>query len=282
MKTEILSLCSPDHHTSCFACCPPIRPAGYEHRDFQPIIQRILRENTAAFERMRTERHPIIGYSCWALGYPDEEYRLIGCLLHPARHRGEDLRYLVDYGDKCRRESCPEAKTFSRLTGDEQRFWLTLTAGLDPFAYSSRVCNPLFSILGWGDRVLGLIANHEGDRTYSRENFFEAYPFFSTTLEPKSHAYLLSRLMREEEVPLLKNLTFRMVFEDLCEEIKEVLHKEQKASIDDPYVHHLGLGLEFAHLLRGLGDILKLPVERACRLKTLVDDALDTFRRTWV
>ncbi len=36
------TLCLPDTGKSCFACCPPIRPAGYEHVQHINIIKRIV------------------------------------------------------------------------------------------------------------------------------------------------------------------------------------------------------------------------------------------------
>jgi hypothetical protein len=98
-----------------FRLLPPIRPVGYEHIRHKNIIERMLRENTLAFNKEDRGLSPITGFSCWALGYLDEEYRRIGCLLHPFQNDGVDLRYRVDYGSKCCRESCPESKTFSDL-----------------------------------------------------------------------------------------------------------------------------------------------------------------------
>jgi hypothetical protein len=36
------TLCLPDSGKSCFACCPSIRPAGYEHVQHLNIIKRIV------------------------------------------------------------------------------------------------------------------------------------------------------------------------------------------------------------------------------------------------
>ena len=155
------SLCLPDKEKSCFACCPPIRPAGYEHIHYQNIIRRLLRENSQDFSKKVAGVIPITGFSCWALGYIDQGHRLIGCLLHPGQNHGRDLRYRVDYGNKCRREACQEAKIFSRMHGAERDFWLPLADGLDSFAYSSREKNPLFRILGWGGDILGIVAKAE-------------------------------------------------------------------------------------------------------------------------
>jgi len=43
------TLCLPDTEKNCFACCPPIRPAGHEHLQHTGIVKRMVRENTWAF-----------------------------------------------------------------------------------------------------------------------------------------------------------------------------------------------------------------------------------------
>ena len=75
-KTES-SLCCPDDQKTCFACCPPIRPAAYEHIEFKNMIKRVLRENTASIDRQGRTVIPIRGYSCWALGYLDRGHKLV-------------------------------------------------------------------------------------------------------------------------------------------------------------------------------------------------------------
>lgn len=92
------TLCVPDARRSCFACCPPIRPAGYEHIQYRNMVMRMLRENTRDFAAGGGGL--ITGFSCWALGYLDEDFRQVGCLLHPARNHGQDLRYRVGYEEK--------------------------------------------------------------------------------------------------------------------------------------------------------------------------------------
>jgi hypothetical protein len=158
------TLCAPDQEKSCFACCPPIRPPGYEHLQYTNEIKRVLRENTASLRREEKSLLPITGFSCWALGHLDGGFKRIGCLLHPSQNGGEDLRYRVDYGDKCARESCLEAGIFARLCPEARNFWVRLSEGLDSFSYSSRTLNPLFRILGWGGAVLNLVATAERER----------------------------------------------------------------------------------------------------------------------
>jgi hypothetical protein len=229
MTIPELSLCAPDGQKTCFACCPPIRPAGYEHIRYKTIIQRILRENTFSYNQEDRGLRPITGFSCWALGYLDKEYRRIGCLLHPVQNQGIDLRYRVDYGEKCRRESCPESETFSLLEERAKRFWLHLADGLDSFAYSSRKENPLFHMVGWGTPVLGLIPSVEGSR-YGRETFFEAYPFFQRPYLPRPPVYPAKRLIDGNTVYLLKNRGFREAFEGFC----HLLSSKLSAALEQP------------------------------------------------
>ncbi len=70
-KGEGRSLCAPDPWRSCFGCCPPIRPAHYDPLDWVSSLKREFRENRELFSMNRRFGRPIIGFSCWALGYLD-------------------------------------------------------------------------------------------------------------------------------------------------------------------------------------------------------------------
>ena len=100
MKDNEVTFCFPNQEKTCFACCPPIRPADYEHLEYKNIIERILRENTEGFRNRDEGIVQITGFSCWALGYIDGNHRLVGCLLHPAQNKGVDLRHRVGYEKK--------------------------------------------------------------------------------------------------------------------------------------------------------------------------------------
>jgi len=277
MKEVEITLCSPDVHKTCFACCPPIRPAGYEHIQYKGILQRMLRENTKDFERIKHGVHAITGFSCWALGYLDGEYRRIGCLLHPARNQGHDLRYRVDFDEKCRREICPEALTFSRLGNEKKTFWLGLTEHLDSFSYSSRAQNPLFRLMGWGPGVLGLIAETEVHRKMTRESFIRTYPFFATALLPKAHAYILNRLVNRDSLPLLRSPGFRDAFEDFSKHLCSDTAREAPPTCEGTPIFRLDLDHHFRDLLRLFLSRTRISIEVALRLKATVDDRIDTF-----
>ena len=277
LRASPITLCFPDDEKTCFACCPPIRPRAYEHIQFKNTVKRVLRENTAAFVEQDRAVRPIRGFSCWALGYLDRRYRLVGCLLHPARNRGLDLRFRVDYGDKCRRETCPEARIFSIMGLHEKKFWLGLAAGFDSFAYSSRKANPLFELMGWGSSLLNQISSVEGHRPFERESFFEIYPFFSTKVVSKANAYLVNRLVGRSNIDLLRSTLFRDEFERFSERVSADLMQQGPENSDAPFVHLLPIDQDFRNLLRLSARIPRLSVKGALHLKEMVDAELDNF-----
>jgi hypothetical protein len=274
------TLCAPDEQKTCFACCPPIRPAAYEHIQHKSIIKRMLRENTLCFNKHDRGLLPITGFSCWALGYLDRRYGRIGCLLHPFQNDGVDLRYRVDYGSKCSRESCPESKIFSDLDEQAKIFWLHLADNLDSFAYSSREKNPLFALLGWGPHLLGLIPSMEGSGWYKKEDFFKAYPFFQPSGSPKAPAYPAKCLIGVDNVHLLKSEAFREEFESFSSFLCSRLKSSYGGASDASFVHRLPLDRDFLDYLRLFAGIEKLTLEEAVQLKGLADEELARFRRT--
>lgn len=278
MDSKRISLCCPDNEKSCFACCPPIRTPGYEHIQYLPIIRRILLENTSQFDSLDKSIKPITGFSCWALGYLDKEFRQVGCLLHPARNKGTDLRYRIDYGKKCSRETCQEEKSFSRLDLNTRKFWLHLADGLDSFTYSSRVSNRLFSILGWGKYLLTLISAGTQGKTISRESFFSEYCFFSTDLSSKGSAYLIARIIDEGNIKLLKNRLFRKNFENFTTRLSGQLKAEYGRPDKGSYVHMLDIDPEFSDFLRISCGISKIMPADAARIRKQVTEDLVKFK----
>lgn len=275
MTVKEASLCVPDQWKTCFACCPPIRPALYEHIQFRGIVQRVLRENTAGFQPESREVIPITGFSCWALGYLDAECRSIGCLLHPARNGGKDLRYRVDYGDKCRRETCPEATVFSRLRPDHQRFWLHLAKDLDTFTYSSRKRNPLFLMMNWGTTLLELIPEEEKYDTRSWPEFLMRYPFFSNAISPRGHAYLINRLIGNKGLHLLRSGAFGRSLEEFASRILDRIDGQRASPGIGHPLHRLDMDRDFLDFLRLSAHIKRIHRQEALRIKEMVDDELD-------
>ena len=280
MNSTESSLCFPDQEKTCFACCPPIRQVGYDHIQYRDIIKRILRENTKGFRKEDKKIIPITGFSCWALGYVDKNYKLVGCMLHPAQNRGIDFRYRIDYGDKCRREICQEAKVFSELDEDEKRFWLQLTDGLDSFAYSSKKMNPLFSMMGWGTYLLRLVAEKENNQSFQMDSFFKAYPFFTTKVSPRANIYLINHLISEEKIHLLRSDFFRQEFEEFTSQLLGRINHQSCDASDYPRVHLLDLDQDFLLFLRLSVGISKINEEDALVLKEIVDEQLKLFEPT--
>src|SRR5574340_715142 len=101
MLSIMKTLCAPTPELACFGCCPPIRPAHYDPLDFARSLRRELVENRRRLLEEGPRYRPIVGYSCWGLGFLDAQGRRAGCLLHPFHNDGSELRSLIDYGDKC-------------------------------------------------------------------------------------------------------------------------------------------------------------------------------------
>lgn len=278
MEESGSSLCFPDGRKSCFACCPPIRPAGYDHMDHLRIIQRMLRENTHAFDASAEAVVPITGFSCWALGYLDSGYRLVGCLLHPARHGGVDLRYRVHYGEKCRREKCPQAVEFERLSPQARRFFLYLTEGLDSFAYSSRRVNPLFSLLDWGAEGLErLVGWADGEISGARE-LVDFLPFFGTSVKPRAYAYFLETLLERKGLAPLREKVFLERFEAFADgAVRWLRSAVMPMDPSAPFTHSLPLNRRFLDFLRLAAGARRLAPEKAFRIKDVIDAAFENL-----
>jgi hypothetical protein len=276
MKIEP-TLCFPDSSKTCFACCPPIRPAGYEHIQHINILKRIFRENRLLFIKYKMEASAITGFSCWALGYLDDRYEQIGCLLHPAQNDGKDPRFLTGYKEKCRREICPEAKEFLRFDIVVRKQWLGLTDGLDSFFYSSKKNNPLFGILGWGTSLLNLIAKEEDGSPFLKEAFLRTYPFFSTSLSPRAYSYLLNSVVEMKGPGLLKKESFLKRFEDCCLHISDRLKPSVVLGPDARFTHLLELEAPFLNYVRLGLELRRIDPEQAFKLKQGVDQAIQEF-----
>ncbi len=271
-----LTLCLPDGEKSCFACCPPIRPAGYEHIQHQGAIKRLLRDNTQAYRLEERRVRPITGFSCWALGYLDPGFRLVGCLLHPARNKGKDLRFRVDYGEKCRRETCPEAGVFDRLQEKTQAFWIHLADGLDSFSYSSRDKNPLFHFLNWGPEILDLIAAEAPATFRSVDSLLEAFPFFVTRLSPRGWSYPVTRLAVMQGAGLYRQPGRTAYLErGLCDLLERMNPQEVSIHTQEaPLTHRLPMDRSFLDFLRLAAGIRRINLKEARALKCRVDQEL--------
>jgi hypothetical protein len=126
-----IHLCQPDERKSCGACC-----GLYNWLDHSRVALTLLLEsNTSLFfslgenpdldeyrelRGMFSPQHKLCEtiYNCEFIGFLDSERRKIGCLLHPALHRGADLRACSFYGvEMCDGHFCP---SYTYLTAEEQ------------------------------------------------------------------------------------------------------------------------------------------------------------------
>jgi len=192
------SLCMPQAGFSCFACCPPIRPAGYEHLADRGSWRRMFAENRADFLAGRLQAKAQTGFFCPGLGFLDKAGRRVGCLLHPAANQGRDLRGPTGYRDKCERESCPESRAYAALPPAERAALMELCQGLDSFQFSSSAQNPVRRLLAFGPRAtaaaagLGLAARDE----------LASWPWLHEL--DSAHGWLLGRLVKREGAELLR------------------------------------------------------------------------------
>jgi hypothetical protein len=152
-RTPNHTLCNPGAGLSCFRCCPPIRPPDYDHIDFQGSLRRELADNLAAFKAGRLPSGPMTGFSCPGLGFLDSQGRQAGCLLHPARNQGRDLRTITGYAQKCAQETCPSFRAFAALEEAATRRLLDLCIGMDSFVFSSLRHNPVMRLLEFGPKA---------------------------------------------------------------------------------------------------------------------------------
>ncbi len=163
-----------------------------------------LRHNSRNIDRMSSAPKPIDGWTCWALGFLDDEERRVGCLLHPARNHGEDLRHLVEFGGKCAREMCHEARVFEGLEQEERRWCLGCVSWEDSFAYSSRRSNPVFRLLAWEEVVIRGMIRRESGIPLRRERLLEEYSPLFTTLQPRVDGYWIGRLVSNDNWTFLQ------------------------------------------------------------------------------
>ncbi|MHC1744777.1 MAG: hypothetical protein AB9873_17355 [Syntrophobacteraceae bacterium] len=254
-----VSLCAPAANLSCFGCCPPIRPAAYDHLDHVRSLRREFRDNRSRYLKEGPRYRPIVGFSCWALGYLDGRSQTIGCLLHPYQNRGEDLRHLIHYGNKCRREQCGPAREFGLLPPEGQRFWLPLVKGMSAFCFSSPKANPLFHLMLWGKAVLETMrALSESNGWCVTELLWRESFLMDDTWAPKAHRYLFRLLLETNRTPGYGSLDLPGRCRRLLESFLRIPRARSwcREPEDDglPFVHALGLDPEFQDLLRlGLG-----------------------------
>lgn len=135
-------------------------------------------------------------------------------------------------------------------------------------------------MLNWGSGLLRLIFKREQKRTFSRESFLDAYPFFTTKIFPRANAYLINRLVSKDNLHILKDESFRSAFERFTDGIGSPLLRELHKSQEGPYVHQLRLDGEFLDFIRLKTRTSRMSKENALMLKEMVDEELGGFLRS--
>jgi hypothetical protein len=248
------TLCAPTSDILCFGCCPPIRPQHYDPLDWVASLRREFLDNRRRFLQYGPNQQPIVGFSCWALGYLDVTGRRIGCLLHPEQHQGQDLRSATGYGDKCRRERCLPAKAFDALTPEAQTYWLEPAGGLCAFYYSSNKANPLFHILLWGAEILEPLCRQALRYGWNATELLWKVPVLSAReWSPRGHRFLLSMIWSTDSLQWAQQAK---LLEERCTKLLDriralpALRHGAAGAPDARYVHQLGLDEDYADFLR--------------------------------
>lgn len=260
--TEPLTLCRPHPNLACFRCCPPIRPAGYDHLDHRADLTDRLAAATAAIEEGRFDQGEIDGRSCWGLGFLDQKQRLIGCLLHPLLNSGRDRRGPTGYAEKCARETCPQADLFAAFPESLQNGLVELAlagpAGQDSFTFSSPATNPLWRLILWGGPVLTVLQAEWAEPESDWHRYLADRP------EPRARAFLLEQLLARRNPAELTPADFERRAQDLIAALGRI---QASPLANAPFVHRLGLDRPLADFIR-LG--LNLPRLEKAALNRLI------------
>jgi hypothetical protein len=267
-------LCNPIPEITCFGCCPPIRPAHYDPLDYVGSLRREFIDNRRRILKEGARRSPIVGYSCWALGFLDKEGKKIGCLLHPGQNGGRDLRFLIDYGNKCSRESCFPARMFERLPPEGQVFWLEPAKGLNAFLFSSRKGNPLFHLLPWGPEVLEELRARALQKGWTATEVLWRHPFLTApSYNPKAHRYLFRLVLDFDDGGKDGEERHEERFGKLWRFARALAGEfpPESASPDAPYTHLLPLDVGFTDFLRLAFGSRKMEPEKAAEIKSRLD-----------
>ncbi len=139
-------LCQPDSGKSCGACCGLYNYRGSNRSNLEYRLKR----RTKAFRKLERYTPQALNkfsnwvrstepqeklletiHNCEFLGFLDSECRRVGCLLHPCRHDGRDLRGCSFYGaELCDGHLC---LSYQKLTREEK--WAVILSLEDWYLY---------------------------------------------------------------------------------------------------------------------------------------------------
>lgn len=126
---EFIHLCQPDSCKSCGACCGLYNYGDSRRESLLPRLRRRTelfhksvgeKRDLTAFSDMITKTEPQdklyeVIYCCEYLGFLDNDEKRVGCLLHPLKNEGVDLRDVSFYGrELCDGHFCPSYHHLSR------------------------------------------------------------------------------------------------------------------------------------------------------------------------
>lgn len=149
-------------------------------------------ENRQAFLAGQVADRVQIGFSCPGLGFLDSTGSQVGCLLHPARNQGRDLREPTGYREKCARESCAQSRAHAALDDQPRAVLISLCEGMDPFNFSSRRANPLMRLLAFGPEAAAAAAG------LGPSNMEELAAWAWLQEADPAHGWLLARLLEKQ------------------------------------------------------------------------------------
>lgn len=278
------TLCRPTSDLACFGCCPPIRPPGYDPLDHRaeliPDLERAAGDAAAG----RTQGS-IDGRSCWGLGFTNPDQRLVGCLLHPLRYQGRDLRRVTGYAEKCAREICPQSAAFTALSAGQRAAVVAVArragADRDSFLFSSPRANPVHTLLLWGaDALETLWPVWADDGPLLNRLSVRLRPGDALTAHPRARAWVFARAAGAMGPEALNNTAALSALEAATRELALRLRPVLASPLANlPFVHRLGLEPLTADFIRlGLG-LPRLEKERSADLTARMEGAVPELVR---
>ena len=294
---NLASLCFPDKEKSCFYCCPPIRDPEADPLDAIEEKRRLLRKHRKELQKNLADPYEISGKECWGLGFLDDQEQQAGCLLHPLRHQGRDLRYLTGYQFKCANALCREAQVFAKLSGTEQKFCLDLCRGMDSFHYSSRR-NPLMRLLAWDREIAQIIiresienepkvsSNGQIDKSSNKAlkncAFTAKYDFLWQKLDFRLDGYLVLLIAKQKGLNFLRNNLddYIQLRDNLISEFKKKSTLQMTSDTLLIPTHMLKIPLSLSRLLKFGADLWELPADCEKKFLQQIKQKLTTFLST--
>ncbi len=275
---KLASLCFPDPEKSCFFCCPPIRDPEADTLDNIEERRAALRLNRKNLAKNISRAQEISGDSCWGLGFLDDAEKQAGCLLHPLRHDGKDLRHLTGYQFKCANALCREALVFAELNPDERKFCLELCRSMDSFTYSSR-SNPLMRLLAWETGVVQFVID---DSRRNDRPFIDRYAFLWQKLDFRLDGYLVFEILKKVGTDSLcqRLQPYILLRNQLIEDLKTLQNSPPNQGLAvAPLlpIHKLDIPLSLSRLLKFGADLWELPAASRESILSKIELALEKF-----